>query len=684
MFILKEVDAKNVEEWINSQTNPYISKSEEDYGREYESLLVGIIGFSSIRQSDKLNKLILDPHEFNKDTARKLTAQDSAIQGENEKDRNKLREALESKQYTSEYLCYMLTPDQLMAVKDLSPYIIIEGNYGCGKTYVLKERAKLCAENYPESKIAYINLTIDDNSSKYVLNLMDIIAENNFEFYNNVNVVTAKHLIDHYFKNKDSLKDINRDFLVDGETCCLVLKHFLKQSNYDHVFIDEMPPFNEKVTVINHSFTSIKSFCITMRYDIYYNNINERWIKHMEKIANVKRLILKHNMRNTDTIDKLSTGFYENTREKENLLKADIIPNKNIIGPVCYHYHNIHDIDGDMLARAAIQKYFPNKKESVVVIYDPYISNAHTFCMYLLQNIRDRNIVYLSSKDNYYNYDKYIEEVKQYLDRPEGVLETDLVSFQGAQARNMVLVIGDNVMEQYFIRNMILRTMSFALIVHREKIIQSPPGLVTDVDLHDYIHPKNAKPVCYLYNNIHELNRNILASAIMIRYFSEKPNENILILTPYGGESLCSELHTRFSEERHIVHVSSFKTSSYTDIDQYLEDTAKVFDKPGSILITNIPGIKNDFFEVFKRAKNIVIFTEYEYGEKEKINQEISIVSHRKSQDILRKCRNVIMKTDIFTIVTHVGKIDEFKPFLKVEEITDLDEYITECQTPIL
>ena len=385
MFILKEVDAKNVEEWINSQTNPYISKSEKDYGREYESLLVGIIGFSSIRQSDKL---ILDPHEFNKDTARKLTAQDSAIQGENEKDRNKLREALESKQYTSEYLCYMLTPDQLMAVKDLSPYIIIEGNYGCGKTYVLKERAKLCAENYPESKIAYINLTIDDNNSKYVLNLMDIIAENNFEFYNNVNVVTAKHLIDHYFKNKDSLKDINRDFLGDGETCCLVLKHFLKQSNYDHVFIDEMPPFKEKVTVINDSFTSIKSFCITMRYDIYYNNINERWIKHMEKIANVKRLILKHNMRNTDTIDKLSTCFYENTREKENLLKADIIPNKNIIGPVCYHYHNIHDIDGDMLARAAIQKYFSNKKESVVVIYDPYISNAHTFCMYLLQNIK--------------------------------------------------------------------------------------------------------------------------------------------------------------------------------------------------------------------------------------------------------------------------------------------------------
>ena len=39
---------------------------------------------------------------------------------------------------------------------------------------------------------------------------------------------------------------------------------------------------------------------------------------------------------------------------------------------------------------------------------------------------------------------------------------------------------------------MIMRTMSFAIIIHQKNIFKkSVPGLVRDNNLHEYIHPEN-------------------------------------------------------------------------------------------------------------------------------------------------------------------------------------------------
>ena len=493
-FILQQEDCWDMKPWINNLMNSSVIYVDDIY-TEYDNLLVEIIGFSSIRQSDHLNKLIIHPKELSEETERKLTNQASAIQGENEMNRNKLKEAYEAENYKSEYLCYMLTHDQLMAVKDPSTHIIIEGDYGCGKTYVLKERTKQCAEKFPESKIAYINITTDGGLYYFNKNMMDIIAENNFKDYNNVDIVTATHLKDHYSKYRDQLKGISDLNLINGDECSLLLKHFLEHSTYDHIFIEEMPPFKE--TNSNHDFfLRDKSFCVTMKCGVSGINDNEEWIIQMVERYNAKRIILKHNMRNSQTIMNLLNCFVGIFFSmKNNLPKANVIPNKNIIGPVCYHYQNNHRLDKHMLARAAIHKYFPQQKESLVVLVN---FNTQSFYTELQEYFTTtRNIVYLTVGNEYGDNEKFISEVKECLEDPEGILITDTRSFQGAQARNIISIADNNWLDNDFhLRNMILRTMSFAIIIHDEDNgEQSVPGLVRDDNLHEHADPGSTEQI---------------------------------------------------------------------------------------------------------------------------------------------------------------------------------------------
>ena len=490
-FILQQVGFLDMKPWIQSLMEPTRKYTEDNYKTEYDNLLIEIIGFSSIRQSDNLNKLILDPKELSKETEIKLTVQGSAIQGENEIDRDKLLEAYDKENNKSEYLCYMLTPDQLMAVKDTSPHIIIEGDYGCGKTYVLKERTKQCAEKYPDDKITYINLTNDDQGTMVDiidLNMMDMIAKNNFKDYNNVDVVTSKDLYDHWDKHKNELIDIDDSlFMIYGEDCSLVINHFLEQSTYHHSFIDEIPPFQGAIS--KYDFFSLeKMCCVTMKCVNNYDNKNEEWIIQMEKRYNAKKITLKHNLRNLETIVNLAYLFSDYD-------KVSAIPSNNIPGPECYHYHNIHQLNKDMLARAVILKYFKHKPhESSLVLTELISSSSENIYNNLKKNFStNRNVVYLpSEKLPGADYEKHIREVKEYIKKPDGILVTDIESFHGAQARNIIIISDYN--SRPTMRNMIMRTLSFAIIIHNKDIFkESVPGLVRDDNLHEYIHPGNTE-----------------------------------------------------------------------------------------------------------------------------------------------------------------------------------------------
>ena len=251
-----------------------------------------------------------------------------------------------------------------------------------------------------------------------------------------------------------------------------------------------MPPFR-KIYLNEYFFLRDKTFCVTMKCDIYNDNINEEWIIQMVKRYKAKRIILKHNMRNTETIMSLSNCFTERiVSKKKELPKADVIPKKNIIGPMCYHYINIHNLDDKLLARAAIRKYFPGQHESKLVLLDCGIRGTQSDLYTSLKKYlsRDRKIVYLSGADD----EKQIGEVKEYLENQEGILITDRMSFHGAQARNIILIADHRLNRDFNLRNMILRTMSFAIIIHKDEK-QSVPGLVRDDNLHEYIHPGNTE-----------------------------------------------------------------------------------------------------------------------------------------------------------------------------------------------
>ena len=268
-FIITEREFFNIDQWIEKLTNSCKIYMECDYEEEYENLLVGIIGFSSLRQTDKLDKLIVDPHELSKEAERKLTETDSGIQGE-------------------DYSCYMLTPDQLNAVKDPASHMIILGNYGTGKTLVLKERAKRYAITNPQKKIAYINLTTntDDFFQNDQLILMDNLAEKSFENFNNIEVVKVSDLKEHYLKIKGQIGSYTNSRYCQyskesaTEDCGYLLESYLMcNPHYDNLFIDEMPPTIR--TNISGTFLNLqksKFFCVTLKY-VESKNLNDEWIK---------------------------------------------------------------------------------------------------------------------------------------------------------------------------------------------------------------------------------------------------------------------------------------------------------------------------------------------------------------------------------------------------------------------
>ena len=95
-----------------------------------------------------------------------------------------------------------------------------------------------------------------------------------------------------------------------------VVEHFLKRSTYHHIFIDEIPTFRQPITK-HDLFSSDKMYSVTMKCDIFDantdqvcdKNMNEEWIKQMTERYNAKRILLKHNMRNSETIVNVSTCF---------------------------------------------------------------------------------------------------------------------------------------------------------------------------------------------------------------------------------------------------------------------------------------------------------------------------------------------------------------------------------------
>ena len=462
---------------------------------EYENLLVGLIGHSSIRKPNELNKLIVDPHDFSKLTERQLIARNAGVDGE-----NRVNPEIENQNVSFKALCYMLTSDQINAVKNKSKFLVVEGDFGTGKTYVLKERAKDCARSNPESSIAYITLTslsfaiMHDKACKNAHNIMDLLAVNDFkEFKDQIKVITLVSLYDHISMHLDEIpKNVNDYWFTD------VLNNFLLYNQFDHVFIDELP-VHDLYLCKNSEYNFEKltsqgsSICFTTKptkpiIAHYAGSETPLWKTKLTNKYNAVFVKLMYNMRNSTTVANLSTAFDESLfyRYKKALVSC-LHPDKNVIGPVCYLFEwRLNDFDS--LVKAVVKKYFPHPNEAVVflttspdpaVLEEIYNPLKETFSS-------TRKVVMLPDITfTRYSSDKvmlHVEEVNEFLKDPSGILVTNVEAFSGAQARNVVVIVNSN----RELRNALLRAMSFCVVITKTDFsfdLQNCNGICFDQDL---------------------------------------------------------------------------------------------------------------------------------------------------------------------------------------------------------
>ena len=84
-----------------------------------------------------------------------------------------------------------------------------------------------------------------------------------------------------------------------------------------------------------------------------------------------------------------------------------------------------------------------------------------------------------------FDTENVIEEINQDIGT---ILLTDIVSFNGAQARNTIIFQNEEKYdEQPLLRNLILRTQCFTIVIHKTDAIRKIPGLIADLDLEMYI-----------------------------------------------------------------------------------------------------------------------------------------------------------------------------------------------------
>ena len=116
-------------------------------------------------------------------------------------------------------------------------------------------------------------------------------------------------------------------------------------------------------------------------------------------------------------------------------------------------------------------------KSVVILTTEDRVSKKIYDC--LEDKFRDWSNVYYPSTQQ----TDYIEEIKDFLKNPHGVLVTAYDNFLGVQARNVVLFIGDET-DQHMARSMVLRSMAFAIVIHNLQDRNFDiPGIVQDEDL---------------------------------------------------------------------------------------------------------------------------------------------------------------------------------------------------------
>ncbi len=247
-YLLGTTELFDVKNWIQGIVEDNNKLIDNSCQKDYDNLIMRLIGFTSIQKSFEINKLLVNPIDYRKQAEEKLSGEDSGLSGEGGfKDRHELMNKLKEEKLpkltikTAEnynFNCYMLTFQQLNALKYSSQILILLGDYGSGKTFVLKERAKQYATKNPDEKIVYVNLTnlnLYMNDIDNSFSVMDVYARVDFKDFSNIDVITTEDLVQYYQMNK---KDIPTTATM--KSLYATLKHFFDNKDYNAIFIDEL------------------------------------------------------------------------------------------------------------------------------------------------------------------------------------------------------------------------------------------------------------------------------------------------------------------------------------------------------------------------------------------------------------------------------------------------------------
>ena len=476
--------------WFEKCTNFTKTYSQQQFINEYENLISGFLGYISIHKPCELNKHIYESTTFNKDTQKRLVGHNRAIDGENEESRQNLRNM------TSGSLCYRLNPQQLDAFLNPSTAMILDGDFGTGKAYVLKEKAKRTAERYPEFEIAYFTFTAVQHVEYVFCSLkdyliMDNVAINDFADFKNINVITVEDLGAHFNK-----KDKRSRFDIYS-----ALTSFLQANDFDYIFIDEFPLKYLNERSINYDYESYdksinlfckQRFCITLKCLHTMDDVDtakesesniidyvEKWKEQIKLNNNAVIINLVYNMRNTQNVMNLSYSIFGDNSALNYM--------KNIQGPLCYHYMNKDKFKRKDLARAIIFKYFKDKPEEPVVFLS-YVETDQIFNE-LKNSFPNRKVMYLYGDERDGLVSNHVNDI---INCPNAILVSDPRCFFGSQARNIIAFFDDQMMEycDKMNRNYLLRATSFAIIIHNRKVITNAQGVVEDIDLHTFFRIK--------------------------------------------------------------------------------------------------------------------------------------------------------------------------------------------------
>ena len=175
---------------------------------------------------------------------------------------------------------------------------------------------------------------------------------------------------------------------------------------------------------------------------------------------------------------------------------------------------------------------------------------------------------------------------------------------------------------------------------------------------------------------MHKLDEKFVAKAIIDKYFQDKLEEKIVILTFASNESqvkrIAEELK-KFYDNLREIHTISIKLDLFKESmpKTEIEDALNLM-KPGTILLVNYPQTNlafctHSFPSSLNGAENIVVFT-------------------NAKKTSVHICRNLLQKArPKFAIVVGVDHMDVISSVTNMLEVDDLEEYLVpEAQELIL